>query len=151
MNFSHKVVLLNCTPCSQYVVFSRVRGRCFLLIFSRLFSVCNITFMVWLRKFIYTEKANWVNILFRLPCRAVSYASGSFLPWYFFCVTWRPVLLNSYSQIFRKWNEIVLHFSLFFLVDSLEYLDFVLQEIKDMAGTVLGLTLKETTLSEQGV
>ena len=43
----------------------------------------------------------------------------------------------------------------FFLTDSLEYLNIVLSEIKDMSGTAFSapfsLTLKESTLSEQGV
>ena len=44
---------------------------------------------------------------------------------------------------------------LFFLIDSLKYLDIVLSEIEDMLETAVSVrfssTLKETTLSEQGV
>ena len=44
---------------------------------------------------------------------------------------------------------------LFFLIDSLKYLDIVLSEIEEMLETAVNVrfssTLKETTLSEQGV
>ena len=45
--------------------------------------------------------------------------------------------------------------SLFFLIDSLKYLDVVLSKIKEMPETAFSApfssTLKETTLSEKGV
>ena len=57
--------------------------------------------------------------------------------------------------MFRKRIEIILHFFRHFLTDSLENLDIVLSEIKDMSETALSapfsLTLKETKLSEQGL
>ena len=60
------------------------------------------------------------------------------------------------TNLFRKRNEIILDFFLsFFLIASVEYIDIVLSEIKDISESILSasfsLTLKETTLCEQGV
>ena len=51
-------------------------------------------------------------------------------------------------------RQVLIFFSLFFLIGSLEYLDIVLSEIIDMCETAFSaqfcLALKETTSFEQG-
>ena len=65
-------------------------------------------------------------------------------------------LITDLFKLFCLENEIdnFSVFSLFFLIDCLEYLDIVLLEIKDIKsktafGALFSLTLKEMTLSEQ--
>ena len=148
--------------------------------FFSLFSVCNKAFMICLREYSFTEFAKTGLIsYFVFPAERFTHVRDSFLPRYSFCVKWRTVVFNSYAPVFRDVSFLqktklgtltpdlfklfclengmrqFFIFSLFFLIDSLEYLDIVLSEINDMTGTAISapfsLTLKETTLSEQGV
>lgn len=131
--------------------------------------------MIYLREYDCTGKwKHWIYISFVFPAERFSHTRGSKLHWYFFCVMWRPFLLNPYTatsviskmaklgkltpDLFKLFcienakldNSSV--FSLFFLTVPLEYLDIVLSKIKVVSEISylrsIQFALKETSLSE---